>query len=712
MARSKGTFNFAANFEVLAKAPLDARMVVDNYTDLILPATWEDGDSNIWLFDGAIVSVASDPSAGIYFLADADNYSDYSNWILAGTGASGDASIGVLNIGSGEGNVFAGFDSSGNITLKTISSSEGILVTESADQIFISLDPSYTGTTTATNIGTGDASLFAQKTDNELEFRTLKGTENILVNVSDNIVIIDTSANFNDIYTNLDGKLDVSGGTITGDLTIDGSLEVGGPAYFGADIFVDGSLFVRSVEAIDVSGAFIVLNTGQTGIPSPFMQSGIVVDRGDLEPYVFLYDESTQTFRIGIAEPDSSVSFDDASTQAVATREDIPIDKAIAVWNDALQRFDTSAGLIFDETGLYVDGSVKISKLAGSDVRFVTALPDGTLDVSTMPLFVRESSIGDTLYFDASGFLQVDVSAIGSGNYDTTLDPGLEMPTTVGGYPAGTLVSDLSGDSLIEMWDNLLFPTVEPTFVAPSNPFGVAPSTSLYEVNELTNLTFTSTLDKGAINISGSFQDYRSGDASLYDYTDPSSNTLLVDVATAALSDVQVINNYIALIGTQTFTSTVSYLEGPQPQDNKGNDTGSPLPAGTLSASSISFEGVYPLFGTTSSITVDTKQTLVSMLSANNVVFSLVAETGGNKQSFEIPDAWLTAPTNRPLLGIETFNTVAGAWEYQGGSAGASLSSWTVSNSTKTIQGIPGVGYKRYTYNGTDRSAIQIRLKF
>ena len=48
----------------------------------------------------------------------------------------------------------------------------------------------------------------------------------------------------------------------------------------------------------------------------------------------------------------------------------------------------------------------------------------------------------------------------GSGTYDTSLASGLTMPEDVGGYTAGTPVSQLSGDTFITMFDNLLFPTV------------------------------------------------------------------------------------------------------------------------------------------------------------------------------------------------------------------------------------------------------------
>jgi len=91
MSRNKGTFNFAANFEVLAKAPLDARQVVDVYSNLTNPSTWLDSNGNNWLYKGAIVSVSNDPSVeynGVYFLSDETSYTNASSWIQLGLNTS------------------------------------------------------------------------------------------------------------------------------------------------------------------------------------------------------------------------------------------------------------------------------------------------------------------------------------------------------------------------------------------------------------------------------------------------------------------------------------------------------------------------------------------------------------------------------------------------------------------------------------------------
>lgn len=331
-------------------------------------------------------------------------------------------------------------------------------------------------------------------------------------------------------------------------------------------------------------------------------------------------------------------------------------------------------------------------------------------DVMSGVLRFRTLKAGNGINLEPSGnTIIIDSSGAGL-TYQSTLDPSLATPSTVGGYPAGTTVSSLLGDSFTDFVDNLLFPTVYPTFVAPSNTYTTNVS-SLNLIGSSINITSTAGFNRGQILIGSTFQAYRSGVPASYIYTDPSNNTLLIDVSSASVSNIQTINGYAVKIGTQTFTSRVVYTAGPQPYDSKGNAYSSPLPSGVTGGLSSSTEGVYPLYATTSSITVYTQQSLVSMLTGNNVQISMVAESGGNKQTFDIPDAWTGSPTSRPLAGIGTYNTVSSSWDHQGGSQGASLSYWTTSAVSHSISGNL-VNYTRYTYNGTDRSSILIRLEF
>ena len=495
MSRALGTFNLSANFEPKVKGPLDSRMVVETYSDLTNPTTWEDADNLVWLFNGSIVAVAEDPNYllnGIYLLIDADNYTNPTKWIKSSS------YIEVKNVGNGPVSVFKGYDASSNILLRTFKGTAGATVVQTLDEIVIGIDASFSGEiNTGANIGNGDVSIFQEKSGDDLKFRTIKGVD---------------------------------------------------------------------------------------------------------------------------------------------------------------------------------------------------------------PIFITYGDL-DTIQIDLSMGQSVHTSNV---VYDNSLDPSLAMPNTVGGIPAGTTAGDLEGETVKAILNDLLFPTVNPTFINPSNTF-VDDVAGLYEVNTPLTIEYTASFNRGQILVSSNFQNYRSGLPHSYYYTDPSGNTLLTDISSNILSNTQTITGYVVKQGIQTWRSNVGYLTGPQPLDNKGNPYGSPLPDGSTGFKSISIQGAYPLFGTTSVISTLTKQSLVSMITANNIVMNLVPETGGDKQKIDIPDKWLSQP--RPLVGIQQYNTVSASWEYPGGNAASSLLLWNISTNTHTIAGI-SENYTQYTYNGTDRSSTQIRLIF
>lgn len=80
MARNKGTFTFAANFQVKAAEALDPRVVVENKAELINKETWPYDGETLYLYNGLIVAVSADKS--LYMLVDKTKAleTDYSGW--------------------------------------------------------------------------------------------------------------------------------------------------------------------------------------------------------------------------------------------------------------------------------------------------------------------------------------------------------------------------------------------------------------------------------------------------------------------------------------------------------------------------------------------------------------------------------------------------------------------------------------------------------
>lgn len=78
MARSKGMFQFAANFEVKNAAALDPRMVVATKAELYNKETWPYDGETAYLYNGLVVAVTEENE--LYMLIDAASYTAESSW--------------------------------------------------------------------------------------------------------------------------------------------------------------------------------------------------------------------------------------------------------------------------------------------------------------------------------------------------------------------------------------------------------------------------------------------------------------------------------------------------------------------------------------------------------------------------------------------------------------------------------------------------------
>ena len=66
MARYKGIFKAAANYEPQIAAPFDARMLVDAKADLTDRSIWQQSNGDVWVYSGMIVAVANDENETLF----------------------------------------------------------------------------------------------------------------------------------------------------------------------------------------------------------------------------------------------------------------------------------------------------------------------------------------------------------------------------------------------------------------------------------------------------------------------------------------------------------------------------------------------------------------------------------------------------------------------------------------------------------------------
>ena len=262
-----------------------------------------------------------------------------------------------------------------------------------------------------------------------------------------------------------------------------------------------------------------------------------------------------------------------------------------------------------------------------------------------------------------------------------------ESGTTAIAVGGVTLGSNLQGKTALEILDTMLYPELNPTLTAPTASLSLSQS-GLVEVGTVIGtLNMNATFNRGSISPQyGASSPYRSGALDYFAYTGSnitSSNTSSTPYA---------LSNYTVIVGSQTFNLVAYYLLGVQPLSNKGNNYSTPLAAGNVSASQQTITGVYPVYATTSNITTQTKQSLLTH--GSDITVSLVADSGANKQTVRIPQAWGT------ITVLQQYNTLSGTWD-----------AIDLATFTKTSITVSSVNYWEYVYNGSSIGSRQLKFK-
>lgn len=178
----------------------------------------------------------------------------------------------------------------------------------------------------------------------------------------------------------------------------------------------------------------------------------------------------------------------------------------------------------------------------------------------------------------------LDASA--SGTYNSNLDTTVSTVEDFGGVVAGTTVAQLNGKTYDELFDTLIFPTVYPTFTAPSATIALKSYSATQEIGAAapTAANFTTGFDAGAITLAGVKQNDRAG------ALDADNSKILF-----SSSKVETLPTTVAS-GANTYYYRAAYAAGPQPLDSKGNNYNIPLAAGSVDSSSVTVNGYRPAY--------------------------------------------------------------------------------------------------------------------
>lgn len=293
-------------------------------------------------------------------------------------------------------------------------------------------------------------------------------------------------------------------------------------------------------------------------------------------------------------------------------------------------------------------------------------------------------------------------------SYTTDLPDSLVVPQTIGGINKGTKVSDLEGSTISQMFDNLLFPEVQPTIQAPSATIyfkDTFSSNGVYEVGTTAPIAanFNTSFNRGTCTVVGQANKDRagnldSGNSFIYYGGNTSTKTLPAKVT----------------LGTMQYNYHAAYAQGDTLVTSKGNKasvTPNPLPAGSVDSSNLTIFGTYPYYcngqsassssgdsNFPASATPDTKLPLYKWTDTLvGAKFASEAATGTRMQ--------FMYSNRKKVTKVEFYNSISGKWET------FDTSNYNAKSNTKTysVQGTNET-YNILTTTGPLSGSVQYRF--
>ena len=142
------------------------------------------------------------------------------------------------------------------------------------------------------------------------------------------------------LYNSFYGYVQSLGELISQDVTETASptfanLQLTGNALIEGNLEVLGNITIIDTDITEFKDNIILLNRSEVANGVTLDQSGLEIDRGNLENYRIVFSEVSGTAKIGTL----------SNLQPIATREDNPLNDGVAVWNSVNSRFNAVSSL-------------------------------------------------------------------------------------------------------------------------------------------------------------------------------------------------------------------------------------------------------------------------------------------------------------------------------------------------------------------------------
>ena len=183
------------------------------------------------------------------------------------------------------------------------------------------------------------------------------------------------------------------------------NLVLSGDATIQGNLYVEGNTSILETNIVQFKDNIILINNQETNAGVTLNQAGIEIDRGSLENYRIIYNESNARVEVGTIN----------DLQPIVIRESSPINNGIMIWNSNNKRIESNTSLsipiIFSNTinstssstgSLIVNGGVGINNdiymngkivIQGSNINNISTLYTNTTNNSLNITSVNDINI-------------------------------------------------------------------------------------------------------------------------------------------------------------------------------------------------------------------------------------------------------------------------------------------------------------------------------
>ena len=252
------------------------------------------------------------------------------------------------------------------------------------------------------------------------------------------------------------------------------------------------------------------------------------------------------------------------------------------------------------------------------------------------------------------------------------------------------------GYTMSDMFDMILFPTVYPTLSEPSVSWTGVASRDVEVGSDISSYIITDDTVANYLSFN-----YGSWSLDINKGIPASAGYSSISLSAANVPTVNGEGQYLIGNSNVSFSATVTFDSGAMSYDNKGGEYQA-YSGGNKSTSTIYIRPYYNWYATTVTGGVLTAQTPVRSAGISQVTtgeITLATHTNAAKQMFKIPN---------PIKTYQQYDSASGKY------VTITLnedSGWSVSSAAEDYNGVSKTFYT-YTYNGSDRSNIKIKLTF